>query len=237
LYAGAAMKYAGCLACLGLVMSAACSGGGAAPGEIADAAAGGGGGRGGAAGGAGGQGGAGGGSADARAVADAGGAADLGAGKPADADPGSPRGSLDECFADLVAALKNAQPVRQIDTKVAADGSRMRLALEVPPDLAGLATPWRLARFGLEREGRTLCVTERAQLEYTVTHHNCKDSARVTAEGVRYEISGPDQMGTTVSASMGATRLWGPLGFTSTSCASSLPGGRCLRGGGACPTF
>ena len=66
------------------------------------------------------------------------------------------------------------------------------------------------------------------------SHHNCKDSATVTAGGVRYELTDPNSAMTSVSAFMGASKLWGPVIFTDSSCKSSSPSGNCPRGG-PCP--
>ena len=80
-------------------------------------------------------------------------------------------------------------------------------------------TPWHMIRFALEAEGATVCLLDAAVMTaYTPTHHNCSDRASLTADGVRYDITDPDNPASTISAFRGTTRLWGPVSVMTTMC-------------------
>jgi hypothetical protein len=151
----------------------------------------------------------------------------------ADGNTMTPAQWLDQCFAGLPAPVA----VQNVDSKASADGrTHVRIALDTGDRIGTSGTyPWEIVRFGLVRDGAGVCVTTPAGLMYKTTHHNCGDTATVTAGGVRYELTAPDRATTRVSAFMsmgaGSTMLYGPVELTRTGCASNRPGGACMSGG------
>jgi hypothetical protein len=154
-----------------------------------------------------------------------------------DSDPGrdvardgggtNPSGSLEDCFAGLPAPVG----LQQIDTKASADGRvRLRMALDTENN-AGLGNGWVLIRFGVIVDGVLTCVKDRAQLMYTPSHHNCLDTAQVTAGAVRYQMTHPNFASMQISALMGAAPLWGPTTLLTTTCTATTPNKMCARGG------
>jgi hypothetical protein len=154
---------------------------------------------------------------------------DSGRDLPKDGGGSSPSGSLDDCFAGLPAAVG----LQQVDTKASADGRvRLRIALDTENN-AGLGNGWELIRFGIIVDGALTCVKDRAQLmgAYTASHHNCLDTAQVSAGGVRYQMNHPNFASTQISASMGAAPLWGPTTVQTTTCSATSANKMCARGG------
>ena len=140
---------------------------------------------------------------------------------------GSPSGSLDDCFAGLPTPVG----LQQIDTKASADGRvRLRVALDTEMN-AGLGNGWELIRFGIIVDGVLTCVKDIPQLMYTPSHHNCLDTARVTAGAVRYDLNHPNFASTQISAFMGGAPAWGPTTVQTTSCTATTPTKACARGG------
>lgn len=136
---------------------------------------------------------------------------------------GGTMGSIDQCFAGLPPRVG----VQQIDSKASADGRvRLRMALD-SEGFAGLQTPWQLIRFAIERDGVVTCVKDRSQLVYKSTHHNCLDTATVTAGSTKYELTRPNFVSAQISAS-GAAAL-GTTTVQTTTCTNSS--GQCQRGG------
>jgi hypothetical protein len=148
--------------------------------------------------------------------------------RDAAADAGMPGKSLDECFMGLrpLTGLET-----QIVTKASADGRlRLRMAIETDSRVGTPGTaPFAMVRFALEMDGTRVCLTDPPMTAYRTSLHNCADTASITAGGVTYNLTTPDKPTTTVSGFMGATRLWGPITVTNTSCvpAACRTGGPC----------
>jgi hypothetical protein len=79
--------------------------------------------------------------------------------------------------------------------------------------------------------GVVTCVTDRSQLGYVPTHHNCTDTASATAGALRYDLTAPSATATQVSASTSGTTVLGPTTVTTATCTSSAPNRLCLRPG------
>ena len=105
-------------------------------------------------------------------------------------------------------------------TKRSADGKvQVGLAVETADRFGTSGTaPFALVRFAIVADGKMACVTSPPAGAYKVSHHNCKDTASVTVEDVRYDLSEPVSPITPISAFRGTTQLWGPLPLTDTSC-------------------
>jgi hypothetical protein len=135
--------------------------------------------------------------------------------------------ALDECFVGL-------RPLEgggtQIVTKASADGRfRMRMAIETGRRGSTPGTfPWAMVRFGLELDSTRVCITDPGDA-YRTSHHNCNDSATITAAGVTYTFTKPDKPTTQVTATMGGTTIYGPIPLTNTTCipAACRTGGPC----------
>jgi hypothetical protein len=149
---------------------------------------------------------------------------------PSDARSDASQRSLDDCFA----GLPRLGGTQNVDEKLSADGKvRMRVAIETDPNSVGTSgtLPWVLMRFGLQKGGATVCVTDRSQLKYMGSHHNCTDKATATDGNVRYDIVAPDRPGTTVSAAIGATVQWGPIMLNPVTCTTTAASKQCSSGG------
>lgn len=163
-----------------------------------------------------------------------GGAGGAGGGGGTGGGGGAPGQSLDDCFKGL--PIPTGQ--FQLATKVSVDGrTRVRIALDASGGI-GINTPWRMVRFGLERDDLRVCVTDATKLNYVTSHHNCNDSAVVTSGDLRFELTNPDtgrqgHPGTKISGFRGATKLWGPEALMDSTCTTDRQGVAC-RSGGPC---
>jgi hypothetical protein len=191
------------------------------------------GGSGGASGGRGGAGARGGsGGAPAGDAADSGGApADTGPAPERDmgSDSSAPPVSADKFLAQCFEDLRPLQGWFMKATKLSADGKvQVRLAVETADRFGTSGTsPFALVRFAIVADGKMACLTSPPAGAYKVTHHNCKDTASVTVDDIRYELSDPVSPITPISAFMGTIRQWGPLPLNDATCTvgSSYPAG------------
>jgi hypothetical protein len=125
---------------------------------------------------------------------------------------------------------------RELQEKAGDGGLRVRLALQVPPDLGGTpgTEPFTLVGFALEDATTNVCVLDAAALSYQLTHHNFADVARATAGDRRYEVSlnldyGPPLRRTeSLSVFDGGIKTRGPLPLREVSCQPSDGGPRCV---------
>ena len=118
-------------------------------------------------------------------------------------DTSAPPISVDQFLARCFAGLRPLQGWFIRATKRSADGKvQVRLAVET-----GSSGPRAPIRVRSPPAGA-----------YKVGHHNCKDTASVTVDDVRYELSEPVSPITPISAFMGTTRLWGPLPLNDATC-------------------
>jgi hypothetical protein len=150
------------------------------------------------------------------ALADTGTAPDTGMGSDASAPPVSADRFLAQCFE----GLRPLQGWFIRAAKRSADGKvQVGLAVETADRFGTSGTsPFALVRFAIVADGKMACLTSPPAGAYKVSHHNCKDSASVTVEDVRYELSDPVSPITQISAFAGTTRLWGPLPLSVASC-------------------
>lgn len=97
--------------------------------------------------------------------------------------------SLDECF-DGIAPSRAAAAFVQIQTLETEDSSvRLRIAVEPGDAMAvGETFAYELVRFGVTRDGETVCVTDRASLAYVWGHHNWNEVTTATVGADVYEV-------------------------------------------------
>jgi hypothetical protein len=130
---------------------------------------------------------------------------------------------LDACFEGLPAPV-GLQVSAQ---KSSSDGAtHVRMALDTMGK-TGLAYPWSMVRLGVVMGEAVICVTEKRDLTYTVTHHNCSDVASAVAGATRFEIVSPGDSSTELRIFSGST-LVDTISLTTESCIRS-------DGPGACP--
>jgi hypothetical protein len=159
---------------------------------------------------------AGGASGSGGAPADTGPAPDRDTASDVSAPPVSGDKFLDQCFE----GLRPLQGWFIRTSKRSADGKvQFRMAVETADRFGTSGTsPFAMVRFAIVADGKTACLTSPPAGAYKVTHHNCKDTATITVDDRRYEISDPVSLVTPISAFAGATQLWGPLPLSETSC-------------------
>jgi hypothetical protein len=130
---------------------------------------------------------------------------------------------LDACFENLPASVG----LQILANKGSDDGTtQVRLALDTMGKV-GLAYPWTMVRLGIVIEGAVTCVTEKSDLTYTVTHHNCNDGASASAGATRFELVRPGDTASELRIYDGST-LVRSIPLTTESCVRS-------DGPGACP--
>lgn len=170
------------------------------------------------------------------AAADAGdveGPADAPVGGDGDlADLGS-SSTLESCFAGLPAQIG----IQMIASKSTADGRvRMRIALDTE-DRSGTSgtLAWGLIRLAVEVDGVVACLTDRSALRYTLSHHNCSDTATGKAGTTTYALSAPDRATATLTIE-GNGSSTGPYTLTDTACTMLWSAGAPItcRSGGPC---
>jgi hypothetical protein len=151
----------------------------------------------------------------------------------ASADLGAPRDvATDQAWADLLDACFVGLPapvgLQVLANKGSEDGTtQVRLALDTMGKV-GLAYPWTMVRLGIVIEGALTCVTEKSDLTYTVTHHNCSDGATASAGTTRFELVRPADIASELRIYDGGT-LVRAIPLTTASCVRS-------DGPGACPS-
>jgi hypothetical protein len=148
------------------------------------------------------------------------------------ADLGAARDvAIDQPWADLLDACFEGLPapvgLQVLANKSSDDGTtQVRLALDTMGGF-GLAYPWTMVRLGIVIEGALTCVTEKRDLTYTVTHHNCNDGASASAGTTRFEVVRPADTASELRVYDGGT-LDRAIPLTTASCVRS-------DGPGACP--
>jgi hypothetical protein len=60
----------------------------------------------------------------------------------------------------------------------------------------GLSYHWTMVRLGIVIDGAVVCISDRRDLTYTVTHHNCSDVASANAGSTRYDLVRPGDAST-----------------------------------------
>lgn len=124
--------------------------------------------------------------------------------------------TLDSCFADLPAAVGT----QLIATKRNSSGTiRIRILLDTENRM-GLGYAWGLLRFGAEVNGRVTCITDRKQLNYIPSRHNCTDMASATAGTLRFNLDWPSVSPTRLNIFDGAVQTFGEM-VTDVSCTAS----------------
>lgn len=124
--------------------------------------------------------------------------------------------TLDSCFANLPAP----EGVQLVATKRNSSGTvRIRILLDTQ-DRMGLGYGWGLLRFGAEVNGRVTCITDKTQLSYKPSQHNCTDTASAAAGTLRFELGSPSVSPTTLTIFDGAVQTHSEA-LTDVSCAAS----------------
>jgi hypothetical protein len=136
-------------------------------------------------------------------------------------------GTLDDCFKGLPA------PVgwQMVATKSTADGKvRVRIALDTEDRMGTSGTyGWGMIRLGVEVDGVVTCITNRANLGYQGSHHNCSDTASATSGTTTYSFVAPDRSPASLTINSNGT-IMGPYTLTDTECTYwGMP--RCGSGG------
>lgn len=130
---------------------------------------------------------------------------------------------LDACFEGLPAPVG----LQELAQKSSSDGStHVRIALDTMGK-TGLAYPWTMVRLGVVMGEAVICVTEKRDLTYTVTHHNCSDVASAVAGVTRFDLIKPGDLLSELRIFSGST-LVDSISITTESCIRS-------DGPGACP--
>jgi hypothetical protein len=110
--------------------------------------------------------------------------------------------SLDDCFAGLPAPVGT----QIVSNKSSGDGRvHVRLALDTLNNM-GLGYAWSLLRFGIEIDGTVTCIKDKAALKYTMSRHNCTDTASATSGTTRYEMGSPSDTMTSLQIFEGGTQ-------------------------------
>jgi hypothetical protein len=135
-------------------------------------------------------------------------------------------GDLDDCFSNIG---PTGNSFVQIQDFVNDDGTiHIRLATE-PGDRSavGETFPYDLKRFGITRNGVTVCVTEVQDLAYDFGHHNWNEVATSTTLSAVYEVSmlydfmdGLWEDELTIFDSDGVTVSEGPMKLNDAGCRS-----------------
>jgi hypothetical protein len=114
-------------------------------------------------------------------------------------------------------------------------GLTLAIVRRVDPDAFGTSgtTVWLAQRFGLVRGGVAECISDVAELDYTVSHHNFDDvmTASYGAETwlfsqTRQDYGFPAMF--SLEARNGNAVVWGPVTLTLVSCQELLQGESCL---------
>lgn len=143
-----------------------------------------------------------------------------------------PSGSLEACFAGLPAPVG----MQMVATKSTSDARvRIRIALDTENRMGTSGTyGWGLIRLGVEVNGVVTCITDRANLKYSGSHHNCDDTATATAGATTYSIVAPDRPSATLTIQGNGTTT-GPFTLDDQTCAMTMSAGPVTcRSGGPC---
>jgi hypothetical protein len=129
---------------------------------------------------------------------------------------------LNACFEGLPAPVG----LQILAQKSSGDATtQVRLALDTMGK-TGLAYPWTMVRMGVVIDNEVICVTEKNDLAYTVTHHNCNDVASATAGATRLELIRPAD-GSTELRIFSGSALVNSITLTTRSCVRSDGPGTC----------
>jgi hypothetical protein len=121
--------------------------------------------------------------------------------------------SLDDCFAGLPAPVG----IQIVSNKSSADGRvHLRLALDTLGNM-GLGYAWSLIRFGIEIDGTVTCIKDKTALKYTMSRHNCTDTASATSGTTRYDMGSPSDTMTSLQIFESGTQT-SSMTLTTSSC-------------------